>query len=420
MSAPAADSKRWDASTAAERPVALVRGTRDWLPADYARLAVLERRLLDGFARAGYEPVRTPILEFTELHERRSGAGIVSKLFELAAGGPAGTCLRPELTASIVRAFAAAPVCPPLPWRVSSSGPVFRYESDPAGGRLREFTQAGVELIGAGGPAADAEVIGLAESTLETAGIADATIRIGHAGLILEILGHTGLPAAASSALVEMLSAAAAEGQGIQALDSVLMRLAGWLKSGDLAEAIVPAVSQADDRGVDRLFRHLVPDVTGRRSGHEIIHRLRRKWDLDHSLSEILGRVRGQFHALAELRGLAQGVLERLDKTFAPRAPRSIADLGELVSQLGQCGVESSRVELDLGFGRGIGFYTQMIFELVVPTKGGPIEVCGGGRYDGLAHVLGSDRDDRGVGFAFGLERLAEACAARDLPPGRS
>jgi histidyl-tRNA synthetase len=54
-----------------------------------------------------------------------------------------------------------------------------------------------------------------------------------------------------------------------------------------------------------------------------------------------------------------------------------------------------------------------MIFELVVATAHGPVEVCGGGRYDGLAHVLGSDRDDHGVGFAFGLERLAEACAAQ-------
>ncbi len=331
MSAPAADPKRWDSSTAAERSVGLVRGTRDWLPADCARLGSLERRLLDGFARTGYEMVRTPILEFTELHERRSGVGIVSKLFELAAGGPAGICLRPELTASIVRAFAAAPTCPRLPWRVSSSGPVFRYESDPDTGRLREFTQVGVELIGAAGPAADAEVIGLADRAVQSAGIPDATVRIGHAGLILEVLGHTGLPAAASSALVEMLSAAAAEGKGIQALDSVLERLAGWLKSGDDAEAIVPAVSQADDRGVDRLFRQLVPDVTGRRSGHEIIHRLRRKWDLDHSLSQILGRVRGQFHALAELRGPAQGVLDRLEQTFATQAPRSISDLGELV-----------------------------------------------------------------------------------------
>jgi histidyl-tRNA synthetase len=409
MSAGARDQERRATNPLAERPVGRVRGTRDWLPTDYARLAAIERQLLDGFARAGYEPIHTPILEFTDLHERKSGAGIVSKLFELAGGGSAGICLRPELTASIVRAYAEAAEAPPLPWRVSSSGPVFRYESDPRAGLLREFTQVGVELIGAPGPAADAEVIGLADHSLVNAGIADGKIRIGHVGLILEILGHAGLPPSASSALVEMLSAAAADGKGIQTIESALERLAGWLKAGGEAEAIVPAVSHADDGGVDRLFRHLVPDVTGRRSGHEIINRLRSKWDLDHSLSQILGRVRDQFHGLAELRGPASIVLERLNQNFAALAPRSIADLGALVKQLAQHGVESARVELDLGFGRGIGFYTQMIFELVVETPAGPVAVCGGGRYDGLARVLGSDRDDRGVGFAFGLERLMES-----------
>ena len=399
----------------AERPVGLVRGTRDWLSADYARLAAIEGQLLGGFVRAGYEPVRTPILEFTELHERKSGAGIVSKLFEVTTGDPAGICLRPELTVSIVRAFAEAAVCPPLPWRVCMSGPVFRYEAEPRADRLklREFTQVGVELIGAGGPAADAEVIGLAHRSLGEADIADATIRIGHVGLIAEVLGETGLPAAVSSALVEMLSAAAADGGRIAALEAALDdRLAGWLKLGE-AEEIVPAVRQADDRGVDRLFRQLVPDVTGRRSGHEIIHRLRRKWDLTHSLGEILGRVRDQVHALGALRGPAREVLERLDRSLAAMAPHSVADLHELIHSLARHGVEPDRIELDLGFGRGIGFYSQMIFELVVPTGNGPIEVCGGGRYDGLAHVLGSDRDARGVGFAFGLERLAEACATR-------
>jgi histidyl-tRNA synthetase len=410
MSGTAATPGRPDSITplVAERPVGLVRGTRDWLPSDYARLAALERQLVDGFVRAGYQPIRTPILEFTDLHERKSGAGIVSKLFELVGGGSAAICLRPELTASIVRAYAEAPESPPLPWRVSSSGPVFRYESDPRAGRLREFTQVGVELIGAPGPAADAEVIGLADRSLANAGIAGATIRIGHVGLILEILGHAGLPVLARSALVEMLSAAAADGKGIQTIESALDRLAGWLKSGSEAEAIVPAVSHADASGVDRLFRHLVPDVTGRRSGHEIINRLRSKWDLDHSLSQILGRVRDQFQGLADLRGPAPVVLERLNHHFAALAPRSIADLGALVKQLADHGVDSGRVELDLGFGRGIGFYTQMIFELVVTTPEGAVEVCGGGRYDGLARVLGSDRDDRGVGFAFGLERLME------------
>jgi histidyl-tRNA synthetase len=408
MSGGPGDAGRAVARPVTEPPVGLVRGTRDWLPTDFARLATIERQLLDGFERAGYQPVRTPILEFSDLHERKSGAGIVSRLFEISGGGSAGVCLRPELTASIVRAYAEASATPALPWRVSSSGPVFRYESDTGSGRLREFTQVGVELIGAPGPAADAEVIGLADRSLVLSGIGDATIRIGHVGLILEILAQAGLPPSASSALVAMLSAAGAEGKGIQTIESSLDRLTGWLESGGEAESIVPAVSHADDGGVDRLFRHLVPDVTGRRSGHEIINRLRSKWDLDHSLSQILGRIRDEFHDLADLRGPAPLVLGRLSDHFATLAPRSIADLGALVKQLGLHGVELNRVELDLGFGRGIGFYTQMIFELVVATPDGPVEVCGGGRYDGLARVLGSDRDDRGVGFAFGLERLLE------------
>ena len=115
MTAPAAQPPRQDEAADPESPVGLVRGTRDWLPADCAAWRALERQLLDGFARAGYEPIRTPILEFTELHERKSGAGIVSKLFELTSGGTGAICLRPELTASIVRAFTEAERLPSPP-----------------------------------------------------------------------------------------------------------------------------------------------------------------------------------------------------------------------------------------------------------------------------------------------------------------
>ena len=208
---------------ARERPVDSVRGTLERLPDEFARLRKLETVLFDRFSQAGYEPLQTPILEYVELHERKSGAGIVSKLFEIAVAGSGQgrVCLRPELTAGAVRAYTASEFPVELPWRVAHSGSVFRYET-PKPGRLREFRQIGVERLGDSGGTADAEIIWLADWVLSEIGIPERTIRIGHVGLILEMLQQSGLPAPLGSALIEMLSEAASDGEGVQALESGL------------------------------------------------------------------------------------------------------------------------------------------------------------------------------------------------------
>ncbi|MFO0908668.1 MAG: HisS family protein [Isosphaeraceae bacterium] len=422
-------SSSFDGESRGERAIDAVRGTADWLPTRYARLHDLEALLLDRFARAGYQPLRTPVLEPTDLHERKSGAGIVSKLFELSGAGAetgqGGVCLRPELTAGIVRAYTAMEPEPALPWRVSHSGVVFRYES-PRPDRLREFHQVGVERLGDGGALADAEVIWLADWAMAEAGVRDVSIRIGHVGLILEMLRRSGLPAPLGAALVERLSEAAAEGEGVHALGTALDQLSGWLRSGSEEALAVPeSVERSDDAAIDRLFRTLVPVVTGRRTSREIVHRLRRKWDLAHGLIGTLSRVQEQVQHLAGLTGRPSEVLDRLGREIEALAPDSVAALRAMLDALEGFGVDGSRLTLDLGFGRGIGFYSQMIFEITACRPDGQsVEIGGGGRYDGLARVLGSGRDDRGVGFDFGLERLesviaAQAAGRRDAEPVR-
>ena len=401
--------------TALETPISPVKGTADWLPADHARLVGLETLRLDRFALAGYDRLSTPVLEPVELHERKSGAGIVSKLFEIPGQVAGRACLRPELTAGIVRAYTAADPPPSLPWRVSHSGPAFRRESPARADRLREFHQVGVERLGDSGAVADAEVIWLASWAVAEAGVKDATIRVGHVGLTLELLGRSGLPPAARAALVEMLSEAAAEGGDVGSLGRGLDHFTEWLRQASDGEEVSLPIEGADHVGIDRLFRTLVPVVNGRRPGHEIIHRLRRKWDLGHGWLAALDGVREHVRALVDLRGPAGEVLDRLSRDFEALAPDSVASLRALVRSLGDHGVDLDRLELDLGFGRGIGFYSQMVFEIVAATPDGPVEVCGGGRYDGLARVLGSDRDDRGVGFAFGLERVASVLEAQGV-----
>ncbi len=398
---------------AAERPIQAVRGTRDRLVQEHALMRQLEVRLTSRFEAAGYESMRIPVLELTDLHERKSGAGIVSKLFAVDDGTVDSVCLRPELTAGIVRAFTVAEPPPALPWRVSCAGPVFRRERSLGDGVYREFTQVGVELIGASGPRADAELIWLADSSLGRLDVRGARIRIGHVGLILEMMARSGLPEAARASLVEMLSEDAAEGRGVGAIERGINQLAAWLGTAD-GDATPPQVDDGDDEALDRLFRTLVPNIYGRRTGHEILGRLRRKWELGRTLTGALEDVRTQVHAIASLKGPIVDVLDRLAREFGALAPASIAGLRELARALADYDVDLDRVELDLGFGRGIGFYSQMIFELIVDSTQGPVVVCGGGRYDGLARVFGSDRDERGAGFAFGLERLGELIAAAD------
>ena len=401
-----------------ESKVALVKGTADMLPEAFARLECLESLLLDRFARAGYRPIRVPVLENRTLHERKSGARIVANLYQVAGALGEDVCLRPELTAGIVRAFLGAADPPALPWRVSYAGPVFRLLPT-APGVLREFRQVGVERLddrreGDGG---DAEAIRLADCSLAEAGIADATIRIGHAGLIRDLLKWSGLPLGVQVALVEVLGEAAQGGgeadsgdRVLSAMESHLESLADWLGAKEPAEeAVVPA----DDAGVDRLFRTLYPEVVGRRSGRDVIGRIRRKWDLGRGLSAVLTKVRDRVRELADLRGPALDVLDRL-RRFEDVVPAMTHELRTLVGSLRAYGIDPARVELDLGFGRGIGFYSEMMFALLAGTPDGPSEVCGGGRYDGLARALGSDREIGGVGFAFGLERL------RDVLDGRS
>ena len=97
----------------------------------------------------------------------------------------------------------------------------------------------------------------------------------------------------------------------------------------------------ADDRGVDRLFRHLVPDVTGRRSGHEIIDRLRRKWDLDHSLVASAGaRARPVPRPGRAARAGPVDVLERLDRDFAALAP----DRSPTCMPAGRCSASTASI----------------------------------------------------------------------------
>jgi len=148
-----------------------VNGFKDILPDDALRWRMIEQTARDIFARFGMREIRTPILEKTELFARSIGEAtdIVEK--EMYTFVDKGITMRPEATASILRAFIEHGLHVKQPvHRLYTIGPMFRHER-PQKGRLRQFHQMDVEVIGATEPQVDAELMAMGRMLLDELGV---------------------------------------------------------------------------------------------------------------------------------------------------------------------------------------------------------------------------------------------------------
>jgi histidyl-tRNA synthetase len=161
------------------------RGTADILPKDSPRWRHLESIFREKCRLYGYEELRTPTFEETDLFTRSIGehTDIVSKeMYEFKDRGDRSITLRPEGTAPVVRAYLQHNLQAESPVRklyyITS---IFRYER-PQAGRYREHHQVGVEAIGSADPAIDAEVISLGMDYLTSLGITKLDLKMNSVG----------------------------------------------------------------------------------------------------------------------------------------------------------------------------------------------------------------------------------------------
>ncbi len=163
-------------------------GARDLLPLDVAQKISIERRLQQVFHRWGYHRIITSTLE--RLETLMAGGAIDrSTLIQLQDAEDGELGLRPELTASIARAAAMRMAGTRWqPQRLYYNANVFRKGPDTGSGGQQEFYQAGVELLGAGGAVADAEVLLLLSECLQSLEIDDWHLVLGEAGLTATLL----------------------------------------------------------------------------------------------------------------------------------------------------------------------------------------------------------------------------------------
>lgn len=162
-----------------------IKGFRDVLPDETVTWQHLEREARSLFAAFGFKELKPPLLERTELFSRSIGeeTDIVAKeMYSFADRKGRMLTLRPEATASVVRAYIQHRLYDEQPTqKLFTIGPMFRHER-PQKGRFRQFHQIDIEVIGDPGPKSDADIIVVAMELLHRLDMADASLQINSLG----------------------------------------------------------------------------------------------------------------------------------------------------------------------------------------------------------------------------------------------
>jgi ATP phosphoribosyltransferase regulatory subunit len=180
-------------------------GTRDVLPDEMRELRRLHLALIGVFEERGYGEVSTPAIEYDEVLARGDGrtADTAYRFFD---GSGDLLALRSDMTVPIARLIATRYAKAEMPLRLCYLANAYRAVR-PQRGQMREFAQAGVELIGAPAPDGTAEVVEVLEAALDAAGLGRAVIGLGDADLYRQLLAEFGIEGGARDSILARLAA---------------------------------------------------------------------------------------------------------------------------------------------------------------------------------------------------------------------
>ena len=180
-------------------------GTRDVLPDEMRELRRLHLALIGVFEERGYGEVATPAIEYDEVLARGDGrtADTAYRFFD---GSGDLLALRSDMTVPIARLIATRYAKAEMPLRLCYLANAYRAVR-PQRGQMREFAQAGVELIGAPAPDGTAEVVEVLEAALNAAGLERAVIGLGDADLYRQLLAEFGIDGEARDSILARLAA---------------------------------------------------------------------------------------------------------------------------------------------------------------------------------------------------------------------
>ncbi|HKC32340.1 MAG TPA: ATP phosphoribosyltransferase regulatory subunit [Xanthobacteraceae bacterium] len=358
--------------------------------------------LVASYERAGYVPIAPATLQPAEPFLDLSGEDIRRRMY--LVNDPAGgeLCLRPDLTIPVARDYLASPQAG-RPASFCYLGPVFRQREDgPA-----EFLQAGIESFGrADTAAADAETLALALEATALYGLARPDIRMGDVALFSGFIGALDLAPAWKRRLAKDFNHKSHLAHDLDRL--VLDKQNGKPEY----QGVLAALANSDPKAAHALVTDLLSiagiTAVGGRSVGEIADRFLEQAELGAGstlpratrvlIERFLAIAGDPDEAAAELRALAADA----NLALGPALDLFESRTGFLAAR----DVDPRAIRFSTAFGRGLDYYTGMVFELHDPSGAVKGELVAGGRYDGLFARLGAAQSVPAVGFAVWIDGL--------------
>jgi histidyl-tRNA synthetase len=302
----------------------ILKGTRDFLPAQFILRKKVIEIIAQTFERFGFEPMETPALEYAETLEGKYGEEGDRLIYKFEDRGGRKVALRYDLTVPLARTMAMYQV--EKPFRRYQIAPVWRADK-PQKGRFREFWQCDADIVGSREVWADAEVLAVTYGALKNLGFNEFTIRINNRKLLNGMALYGGVT-----------------DKG----------MAGFFRIIDKAEKV----------GWDEVKKELVSKNFSEKT-------------IAKTIALMVEDTQGDT-ALRRLKTTLAGI---------SIAQEGIAELEEIQRCLTDLGVEQRNVLFDGSLARGLDYYTGPIFETIIerPRIG---SISGGGRFDSLIGVF--------------------------------
>ena len=298
----------------------ILKGTRDFLPAQF----ILRKKVIEIIARTfesfGFEPMETPAMEYAETLEGKYGEEGDRLIYKFEDRGGRKVALRYDLTVPLARTMAMYQV--EKPFRRYQIAPVWRADK-PQKGRFREFWQCDADIVGSREVWADAEVLAVTYCALKNLGFNEFTIRVNNRKLLNGMALYGGVTDKEMAGFFRIIDKA---------------EKVGW----DEAKKEL-ASKNFSEKAIDKTIALMSEDNQGNT-------------------------------ALSRLKTTLAGI---------PSAQEGIAELEEIQRCLANLGVEQRNVLFDGSLARGLDYYTGPIFETIIekPRIG---SISGGGRFDSL------------------------------------